>query len=231
MLIGLYGKKQSGKSTSAKYLKEQILQIRGQSDSLVQIVNFADSLKEMIHNLFGVPLNILNGTDEEKNTPFLLKNAKVKEFQVAFHDFITADMELKMWETNTVKVSPRKLMEWVGFICRAVNQECFINATMQKINNADHTIIADVRMENEVRAILQHGGWVIYLDRNKSVSSSVPSEQASSDTLLAIATELNTNKTVYIPNEDRDIEDRNYHLDVFIKENIQPSDDHLGIYK
>lgn len=59
MIIGLSGKKGSGKTTVAEYLKKNIEESH--------VVAFADPLKEMVSKLFGVPMFQLNGTQERKN--------------------------------------------------------------------------------------------------------------------------------------------------------------------
>lgn len=58
-IIGLSGKKQSGKTTAAMFLNKM-------TNSAV--VGFADSLKDIIQVCFGATEAQLNGTDEEKNS-------------------------------------------------------------------------------------------------------------------------------------------------------------------
>lgn len=59
MIIGLSGKKQSGKSTTAEFLRHAV------SGSVE--INFAEPLKRICMDVFGAKLRHVSGTDDEKN--------------------------------------------------------------------------------------------------------------------------------------------------------------------
>lgn len=134
MIIGLSGKKGSGKTTIGRFLQSRL------EDS--EMVCFADPLKDLVCDLFGVPQFVLNGTEAEKNAP-----------------------------TN-VGVSARKMMQDVGGYMRGVWPDCWVNAWRNRVRELQArrgivpVIVADVRYRNEIAAIRDAGGMVIRLTRN-----------------------------------------------------------------
>lgn len=61
MIIGLSGKKGSGKTTIGRFLRSRL------ADS--EMICFADPLKDLVSDLFDIPQVVLNGTEEQKNMP------------------------------------------------------------------------------------------------------------------------------------------------------------------
>lgn len=59
MIVGISGRKQSGKSTVGMFLMEHL--------ENVSIVNFADELKELCVTAYGASNRQVNGSDEDKN--------------------------------------------------------------------------------------------------------------------------------------------------------------------
>lgn len=204
VIIGIAGKKQSGKNTSANFFHGKILkkinaiqdfkitdfgQLIVQTSNMsgevgwgefdvtrkdndfvqyaeenmwpyVKLYNFADTLKWMCMELFNIPYQCVNGTDEQKN-------------QVQEH---------LLWENMprteaTIKNGPmtaREFMQLLGTnIMRKIYQGIWVENTIKRIKREKSSlaIIADVRFPNEVEAILKNGGSVIKLNRNSDTSS------------------------------------------------------------
>jgi hypothetical protein len=153
-IIGFSGRKQSGKSTSADYIKSII-----DKHSLKishRIYSFADSLKQDIcMNILGMTYEQCYGTDDDKNTPTGLT-----------------------WNNN--QLTARAAMEIIGTdIFRSLKNSVWVDATINKIrrDNLDLAIIADCRFPNEVESIKNAGGFIIRLDLDPYHSES-PSECA-----------------------------------------------------
>ncbi len=134
MIIGLSGKKGSGKTTIGRFLQSRL------EDS--EMVCFADPLKDLVCDLFGVPQFVLNGTEEQKNAL-----------------------------THT-GFSARKIMQDVGGSMRRIWPECWVHAWKNRVvdlrarRGIVPVIVADVRYRNEIVAIRDAGGMVIRLTRN-----------------------------------------------------------------
>jgi len=134
MIVGLSGKKGSGKSTVAEYLKSRI-------EGAV-VISFADPLKKMTSDLFGVPMKQLIGSEDEKNL---------------------------MTQSG---MTGRQLMQNVGQAMREVWPHCWVNAWRSEVDSfyahqgVSPVIVPDVRYPNEVNIIKQMGGIVIRLTRH-----------------------------------------------------------------
>ena len=133
-IIGFSGRKQSGKSTAADYIKSII-----DKHSLKishRIYSFADSLKQDIcMNILGMTYEQCYGTDDDKNTPTGLT-----------------------WNNN--QLTARAAMEIIGTdIFRSLKNSVWVDATINKIrrDNLDLAIIADCRFPNEVESIKNAG--------------------------------------------------------------------------
>lgn len=196
-IIGISGRKQSGKSTTANYINGDILKIRGMVESFditedgklmistsmesdgtpamgefdvtrrdhqftayaeremwpfVKVYHFADTLKNMCIELFGMEPNMVYGTDDQKNQNTVYN-----------------------WEdmpTNTGKTGPmtsRDFLQYFGtVIVREINQNAWVQSTIKRIQSEDSgvAIVPDVRFPNEVQAIKHAGGVVIRMERD-----------------------------------------------------------------
>lgn len=114
-----------------------------------KINNIADPLKESVHTLFGVPIEKLYGSDEDKsedsgvpwkNVAKFRKGAAVKKLQE----------EGKMDRNLTI----RELLMEYGDACRTFDINCFVRPCISDIVNFDEplTIVPDCRFINEIEA-------------------------------------------------------------------------------
>lgn len=195
-IIGISGRKQSGKNTVANYINGSILlnkqmvqdffinedgqlaikttdengtegygifDITRKDDRFVEYANrelwpyiktyhFADLLKSISINLFGLNPQNVYGTDDDKN----------KETELLWEHVPTK-------EKKTGKITHREFLEYFGTkIVRKIKSDAWVEATMNNIikENSEIAVIPDVRFPNEVNAIKASGGKVIRLTRN-----------------------------------------------------------------
>ena len=148
-IIALSGRKQSGKTICAEFLK-QLLVSNGYKD--VALYSFADPLKEDIcMNMFGLTYLQCYGEDHNKN-----------ELVDAY------------WDNK--QLTARDLMQFVGTeIFRKLNSNVWVNALMSKINKTKHeiVIVCDCRFPNEIEAIKNNNGLVFRLNRNPHKSDHI----------------------------------------------------------
>lgn len=196
-IIGISGRKQSGKNTTANYINGCVLKSKNMVEDFyidtdgnlvinttdqsgksgygvldvtrkdssfidyadkelwpyIKIYHFADYLKEMSINLFGLNAKNVYGSDKQKNmkTHLLWENMPDN----------TSNKEGKM--------TYREFLEHFGtYIVRKIRPDAWVHATINKIMSEDSqlAIIPDVRFPNEVEAIKDNGGTVIRLTRN-----------------------------------------------------------------
>jgi len=196
-IIGISGRKQSGKNTVANFVNGHILKnldmIEGftindtgqleiktsnqagdknwgifdvtRKDSAyveyaerelwpyVKVYHFADSLKELAINLFDVNATDIYGNNEQKN----------KKINILWENM----PENK--ENKTGKMTIREFLQHLGTsIMRKIKDDIWVSAMLKKIifEDSEIALIPDVRFPNEVKAIREHGGSVIRLNRN-----------------------------------------------------------------
>lgn len=149
-IIAFSGRKQSGKSTGADYVKS-LLSAKNITN---KIYSFADPLKQDICiNILGLSYDQCYGSDQHKNS---LTNI--------------------FWENipgyngnNTGPMTAREVMEVVGTnIFRQIKNDVWVRATLNAIQreNLDIAIIADCRFPNEVDNILNANGLVIRVTKD-----------------------------------------------------------------
>lgn len=159
-IIAFAGRKQSGKSSSANFVantfgqKEPCYAEMGGRSYLIPgreawIYNFADPLKQMCMEMFGLTYEQVYGTDDQKNE---LVNC--------------------YWENK--QLTAREVLQLVGTdMFRKLKHNVWADATIRKIQHDESkthfknlAIIADCRFPNEVETIKKANGIVIKLTRN-----------------------------------------------------------------
>mgnify|MGYP003151558753 FL=1 len=118
----------------------------------VKIYHFADYLKSIAVNLFGLPYEQVHGNDEDKNQQT---------------DFSWSKMPSS--KKRKGKLTIREFLQYFGTdLIRKIKDDAWVSATINLINNEGSSIalIPDVRFPNEVKAINEQGGFVIRLTRD-----------------------------------------------------------------
>ena len=119
----------------------------------VKLYNFADPVKEMCVNLFGLTHDQVYGTEENKN----------EKIHLLWENVLTG------WPEKTGQMTAREFMQFFGTnVMRKIYDNVWTNACLNKIANegSELSIIADERFPNEVEAINKAGGKVLRLERN-----------------------------------------------------------------
>ena len=200
-IIGISGRKQSGKNTVANYINGDILKNMSMIEDFVidtdgllkvktndthgnngwgildllrkdetfisyaerelwpyvKIYHFADPLKELCVDLFGLNPQNIYGLDQDKNqlTPFSWNDmpGTIRNPDIDYN----------------IKMTHREFLEYFGTkIVRAIKQDVWSAYTLNKVKtqHSQLALIPDVRFSNEVEAIHDAGGVVIRLTRN-----------------------------------------------------------------
>lgn len=142
-----------------------------------KIYSFADPLKDICINLFGLDIHQCYGSDEDKNTPTHISWADVPES-------IKNDWSEKLDKKMTGMVSARHLMQLFGTdYCRSIDNHCWSRALYNKINKEDHqlSLVADARFPNEVTMGTEIGAKVVRLLRNPAKNSDVHESEIALD--------------------------------------------------
>lgn len=191
MIIGISGRKQSGKDTSFKIIREirdlSVLGIKDEDSFIKHVLDnfefkskrcaetekqfsFADALKqEVCINLLGLTHEQCYGTDEQKNslTHLRWENMPIPQGLYKYQPALY----------NNGYMTAREVMQYVGSeIFRSIYPNVWVNRTINLAKrhirdvNADKypyprklAIITDVRFPNEGDAIKETGGFVVRL--------------------------------------------------------------------
>ena len=159
MIIGISGKAGSGKDTAAKMLEvlyanpdisyEDFANKRYKNFADIQIVHFADSLKETAQVLFRIG-------EWETNT-----------------------QEGKKTTINWIGKTVRELLQGIGQGLRdAIDPNLWVKILFASTDDWSNYIIADVRYPNEVYAIKKRNGVLIRIDRKGAGAGNHSSETA-----------------------------------------------------
>jgi len=134
------------------YLQEQIW-------PHAKIYHFADTLKWIGINLYGLPYESMYGTNDEKNS--LTDHTWKKMLDV---------LPKAVRPTGVNKdeqLTARQFIQHFADVCRYLDDGCFTKSLMQRIllEQCPFAIVADVRRVTEVETIKACGGKVIYHTR------------------------------------------------------------------
>ena len=162
MIIGISGKAGSGKDTAAKMLEvlyanpdisyEDFANKRYKNFADIQIVHFADSLKETAQVLFRIG-------EWETNT-----------------------QEGKKTTINWIGKTVRELLQGIGQGLRdAIDPDLWVKILFANTEDWSNYIIADVRYPNEIYAIKKRNGVLIRIDRKGAGAGNHSSETALDD--------------------------------------------------
>ena len=121
--------------------------------------SFADPLKIISIQLFGLTEEQCYGTDEDKNTPVDIKWEDTPQRRCA------GDVQ----QMREGFMTAREFLQYFGTdICRQIKPNIWVDSCIQRMleSGTELAIVPDVRFPNEADAIKQAGGKVIRLTRS-----------------------------------------------------------------
>ena len=181
IVIGLQGKKRSGKDTFANFLVGHL------KDKKVARTAFANPLKEMLSDISGV--DFFSEENKETDMVFMLNMIKFQEHTDLLLDvsvFYQLDKfaRLEGFGTLYIYTSKRKLMQFFGTdICRKYKGDLYWVNKLQ-IPDTDVLIVTDVRFQTEADKIKSLGGILVEIinpliestDTHSSENAVLPSD-------------------------------------------------------
>ena len=157
----------------------------------IKCYNFADPLKFLCVNLFGLDWEQCFGTDKQKNT-----TTKIK----------WEDMPDHLENCETGFMTARHFLQCFGTdICRKIKPDIWTEACIKRIREeqSEMSVIGDCRFPNEVKTIQESGGKVIRLTRQ------IFDDKHPSETSLDKENFDWKNFDLIIDNQDMTIEEQN----------------------
>jgi hypothetical protein len=125
----------------------------------VKTYHFADALKVILSSMFGLSVDMLFGTQEDKASPSLIKWGQMVD--------IVPKKKLKKNINLEEYMTYREVMQYFADVMKNVDNLCFVKNCLQQIDmeQVPISIIADVRTEPEVIALKAKGAKIIYLTK------------------------------------------------------------------
>lgn len=168
MIIGIAGKKKSGKDTIAKHLEVTYG---------FKIYHYADAMKEFCRDYLGLEERLLWGTDDDKAT---LSQYKKKDLYNIANSIIASrpHVEYDIYGDFTDEaiaepnkfMSYREILQYFGTeVFRAFDPDFHIKNLFRRIkkDNVKDVVVADIRYQNEITPIENEGGFVLRLTRTQ----------------------------------------------------------------
>lgn len=164
-IIIVTGKAQSGKNSTCNFIRSK-LSDRGLSSELYA---FADPLKEVCVNFFGLDPRCCWGTNEEKDkeTNLLWKNLPLEKETIS--ELMSSMSSSSRRIGLTSRMTSREIMQvWGTNIFRKFNSDCWVNSTLARIRSSfnDYSLVCDARFPNEIDSFQKYEPLVIKLTRN-----------------------------------------------------------------
>lgn len=181
--IGISGKKQTGKDSSAKFIR-QILRYKNFSSDTT---SFAEPLKEICVDVLGLAHKDVYGTNEQKDSLSHIKwdgfpeeiRIKYANNYIMCRDGVADPIPRNGYMTN------REVLQVMGTdIFRSIYNDVWARAPFRKIWEYDVVIFSDVRFPNEKLAIEENGGIVLRLERDTGLEDTHASETALDNTIF-----------------------------------------------
>ena len=214
LIFGIAGQKQSGKTTMSNYIHSLT------KDSFYEY-SFADNLKQFCMNTLGLTRKQCgydNGTDDDKNLLTEHNWETVDEFfRRKYGNVIKLDdLQGPTVELKKGLMTAREVMQVQGEMQRRMfSKDIWVKSVIRQINNnpSGVHVVSDVRYQNEIEAVLNSGGYIIYLSKITN------HDKADSETEL-LNINWNSYKNIYeINNTHMTIEEKNATIRQFLLSN------------
>lgn len=152
----------------------------------VKAYNFADPLKRMCIALFGLDREQCYGTEEQKNSLSEVRWENLPGVitcpELWDHMHPDGESEYGLVYHKVGPMTAREFMQTFGTdICRKIKDDVWVSLCIKQIKdeNPNLALIGDCRFKNEIDAVHEAGGKVIYFTRNSESSDGHDSEKAS----------------------------------------------------
>lgn len=172
----------------------------------VKSFSFADPLKIIAIQLFGLTEEQCYGTDEDKNS---LTNVRVQDMSRLISG--PDQTELVKIPAAEAHLTAREFLQYFGTdVCRRLRKDIWVSACINRIisSGTEMAIVPDIRFPNEVKAVQKAGGKVIRLTRKP--------HQDGHDSETAL--DGYDNFDAVIDNQDKGIDETNRNLLKVMKE-------------
>lgn len=193
MIIGIHGRKQCGKDSMARFVKDIL------PEKTIQQIAFAKPLKDFVHECFQIDKKHLYGTDAEKDYPLctwgeVFTGRALTKYKKASRDLLSAREIMQLWGTDVVRqghldfLHARVEKETLLFLEKKFGpktrpfNDVWVDLAMMDVKiltatgEVDIFMISDMRFTNEFYATQKNGGKTVRLYRDTPTTESIVHE-------------------------------------------------------
>jgi len=198
----------------------------------IKMYGLADALKEMAVSILGLDHQQVFGTDKDKNSDSTLKWEDMPGIttpeELSKKGVTKADAEkLGLIVHEKGIMTAREVLQYVGTdVFRKMNSDVWLTTLLNKIDSdaPEVALISDVRFENEIAAVQEHGGMVIGLTRDPYEQTDRHASEAEIEKCLKVCDIIIDNTSLTIPEQNEKIYYALQHLEVVMPRLTSPEE-------
>lgn len=161
-IIGLTGKKRAGKDSAASFM-----------DGYKKI-SFADPMREIMYRLCIIPEGWDYNENKEDEVLILFDDLNLNVRMIVIGDILLKNEEEKESLYSFIKTfknrlfSAREFLQKLGteWVRKTISEDLWVNYSLKKAKQTEGNVVfADVRYDNEAKAIIDAGGEVVLIKR------------------------------------------------------------------
>lgn len=175
--LAISGKKQSGKDSVATHIANRL----ARQSVPVAITHFARPLKDMINSVFGIPSELLYGTDQQKDTETYLKWEDIAEEIRKSNSKDSWGGGFKIPVPRSGFMTVREVLQVVGtdIFRKQIKDTVWAEVPFRKDwGRIELVIIPDCRFPNEIEVLRQNDGNALRIVRPGILTDGHSSETA-----------------------------------------------------
>jgi len=168
MIFGIVGKARSGKNTFADFLSEALYEKTHRT--FIQMA-YAKTLKDRIQSDFDLSWEQLWGDEKE---------IEDKRYQKQMTTLTgTVNTPVSYW-------TPREIMQAYGQFFRIIDYDFWVKELFRVMEDKEfeNVIITDIRHPNEADPIKKRGGYIIKIQSEREITSTVHNQEHISETAM-----------------------------------------------
>lgn len=184
-IVSILGKKGNGKDYVSSLLIDKL---KTRYSTKIQVLAFADKLKEVLSIITGVPLDLFYVQSFKESYMINMKTFDVEEIDNRCQH-ISKDQQIS--ENVDFWISIRELLQYFGtdVMQNTFGKNVWINSVIKNLNESKFNIITDVRFLTEYNALKDKGAFTIrveneYVENTDTHASETEADQITADFVI-----------------------------------------------
>lgn len=180
-IVSILGKKGNGKDYVSSLLIDKL---KTRYFTKIQVLAFADKLKEVLSIITGVPLDLFYVQSFKESYMINMKTFDVEEIDNRCQH-ISKDQQIS--ENVDFWISIRELLQYFGtdVMQNTFGKNVWINSVIKNLNESKFNIITDVRFLTEYNALKDKGAFTIRVENDYVEDTDTHASETEADQITA----------------------------------------------